>query len=660
MTKPLKRTLIFVSATLIVSSLIMGLWLCIPVYIEKRVLPELCKKAGVELLSGHVRHFGMTEAQIGVLAIKIDNSRIFSTHTVKLNYSLTALVRNQIAVLTLSDLLLEIDCEKNQIKVNGVLLPDKRSLYRSLRPSNRDSLKKKIPIGIGRIVLLPSKAILNYGNNSWTMPFDLDLTKINIRYGEMAGTGGVDINGSRFSFTASLIHHLKKLNLSITGKKIQLDKFTNFFNNLLPIQASGTADFQLKVSLLPEVNLLQDSDLLVHFNEAEIKIAEYSIAVRSGKSSKEQPLKLHLKSDRTSYWELAATGAQVVSPFKARIDEIKGSIRRIQKNYYVDTVIRSHMEKLFPKENNAGQQALFELAKPVAVDWNLTAENSIKKGLHWSLNQSRNTTDPALKIRGVLFGRPLMAEITAISSNAQLIKKNLHTRTNIKFKNMAVFLPGGNFESLGTKADLKLNLDLSSPTMKVLANADTVISTMHLDANTIKTSYRGLRFICDINNHKDKSWIVNTRTHIDGIWVKIRKDRRLRLGRIDINLPVQLSKGSDNREGHMKVASISWNQKPVGSLQGPLHQEENNFVFNGRYSKKLPSRSSLPLPIDIVGNISNNGFQMLWYAPHRRPTTMHQLPGFNLSFAGMNLIGSISKDYLFGEIVGVFPAKQTN
>lgn len=653
MTKPRKRTLILSLVALMLSTII-GFWLYLPVYIEKRILPDLCENAGVELLSGKVERFGLTEAEFRNLSFQIDDSRTLSFDAINLEYSFLALIRKKIDVLTLNNLTLEVDRKKNQIKINGLLLPDHRTLYSSLNYPNRDILKQKIPVSIERLVIRESKAMIYFANRTWTAPFNLDLYNIDLNRGEIAGSGSLNINGDRISLAAKLVHNLKKLDLSITGKPIQLENLTKYFGDYLPVHATGTAEVQCKFSILPELNLLQDLNFLVRLNKARLKMGDYIITNQVNELNGQQPLKLHVTGGRVVPWEFTATAAQLVSPVQMRIDEIKGSITETNKNNRIDVMVRTQLEKIFPGNPHPPHEIVFEMAKPAAINWHITAEHSKKRGLRWSINQHRYTTDPGLKIKGLLYGRPLSAELATINFKGQVLKTGLNTHSNIRFKNIAFLIPGGNFECFDTHTDLAMNFDFSNETPKIKASGDTSIKTVHLDADGIKTSYKGIRLNYGIDNHASDPRLLNTKAGIRGAWIKINKDKRLQLGKIDINLPFQLSNRTNRHSGYIKIPSISWNKKYIGSLDGRLLQKENNIVFNGGYSKN--NRRQAP-PLTVAGIMNIDGFQTMWRKSHHKPSDAPQSPGFKFKIAGIHIVGSFSDDYLSGKVEGVFSKK---
>jgi hypothetical protein len=650
MTKPLRPTLIFCLVGLTLLSIVIGIRLYIPVFFERTVLPAIFEKAGVELLAGRVKHVGLAQAEIDKLAIKTDELRYLSIDAVQLDYSLAGLLRKHFAAITLSGLLLEVSYEQNKIKVGELILPDKEPLYRSLRPSNRDILKRTLAIDTERFIIRKSRAKLHHANQTWTVPFEIDISKIDIQRGDLKGFGKFGINDNHLSFTATLSQHFQLLDLSIKGEQIRINKLAAVVGGYLPLRATGPLDIQFHVETLLHINQPRLVDLAVHLNGTALKISDYTITGLRGPAGQEQPITLHVIG-RPGFYELTINAARLDAPVQMRIDEIKGRIRLNQTYLNLDAMARTQLEKLSLVSDTASEKALFELTQPVAINWHIESRLSKEKGMHWNLSRHCYTTDPPIRVEGLSFRRPLIAELKHFFVKGHLSKEKLDLESNALFQKMAMKTDDAHFECLNMKMDLDMSFDFSDAATSINGSVNTEFDKIYWNADGITTTFQRPLLSCSMDNRPSGSWNLGATAFVKDSWIQMQDSKILFLDGLYLQLPLQLSTASKKPDGSANIKKIFFNRKLIGSLKGQLCREENSVVYKGRFSnKKAPGAT-----ITVYGIMGLKGFKILWNSFERQSFKALQPHKIHYNFAGINMTGTTYEDYLNGIVEGKFP-----
>jgi hypothetical protein len=441
--------IILVSLSLAIISFFVVFLVVFPIYLEKRLLPDLAQQAGIEGFTVNVRRIGFTQADFETLIIEGKPSKPFSISSIRINYSLAGLVKGHLKSIYICGLSLPIELKEGKILFPGIDL-NRILSERNASAENKVRAKPSLPVSFDRIVIEHAVIIVKVNQHMLRLPLDVTLLPLDENFDHLKCV----INFYPFE---NPIHAEARIDLDSGNLKIfcdsqhlRVENFLSYLTSDKNLQVKGTIDFTAYTEI--NFNAIETStiNILMEFKNF-LLISETLKLEKSNKNN--EALSIRIESEGLENWKISTSGMTVTSPVLMEIPQIQVDLRTVtdglECHFQMDTILK----RLNIQE--------FEINPPFHRQWRGSAQYYF------------NNTDWLIDME--------------IMSSEALMDKQLSGWYRIKNADIDVgfFMPDAEFSGHG-------NLE------KGHANADLTLAGIYMDTHAVSVELPTLNFNAEI------------------------------------------------------------------------------------------------------------------------------------------------------------------
>src|SRR5512145_1837631 len=111
--------IIFITLIFLGLSIIISVFLFVPGYVEKEILPSILKDSGIGLTHLNVRALGLLGTEISDIKIGLDDGGIL-IDSVRLDYTPSGLFKKHISRIVLSGISINVNYENDKLSITGL------------------------------------------------------------------------------------------------------------------------------------------------------------------------------------------------------------------------------------------------------------------------------------------------------------------------------------------------------------------------------------------------------------------------------------------------------------------------------------------------------------------------------------------------------------
>jgi hypothetical protein len=572
-----KTVIILVFLSLAIISFCVAFLVVFPIYLEKRLLPDLAQQAGIEGFTLNVRRIGFTQADFETLTIEGKPSKPFTISSIRINYSLAGLVKGHLKSIYICGLSLSIELKEGKIifpglNLNEILFDPHESA------ENKVKAKTSPPISFDRIIVEHAVIMAKFNQYMLRLPLDVTLLPLDYDFDQLQCVINFYPFENPIHADARIDLDTGNLKISYDAQNLRVENFLSYLTSDKNLQVKGTIDF----SGYTEINFdaVETSTINILMESKNFLLLSETFKLEKANENNEA-LSIRIESEGLDNWKISTSGMIVTSPVLMEISQIQADWRMVTDGlecyFQMETILKSF-----------DQQEL-EINPPFHRRWSGSAKYF--RNTDWIIDME-------------------------IMSSEELLDKQLSGWYTIKSADMDVgfFMPdaklsgNGNLEKGHANADLTLAgiymdthaVSVELPTL--IFNAE-IISDVKEDEKVQNLNFRvlcmntGIRF--GVTNVKFSDISLIGQTGWAGLENVIHATLKIENGDlldtmhdvgiqgINFELPLVWPPAHKADEGSLKVDALMLKEKNLGKMSATLRQDGHGGEIKGVYDSRL-------------------------------------------------------------------------
>jgi hypothetical protein len=570
--------IILVFLSLAIISFCVAFLMVIPAYLEKKLLPDLAQQVGIEGFSLNVRRIGFTQADFETVTIGGKPLKPFSISSIRINYSLSGLIRGHLKSIYICGLSLPIELKEGKILFPGIDL-NKILSERNASAENKVRAKPSLPMTFDRIFIEHAVIIVKVNQHMLRLPLDVTLLPLD-----------QDLNLLQcvihFYPFQSPIHVEARIDLDSGNLKIfcdtqhlRLENFPLYLTSDKSLQAKGAIDFTAYTEI--DFDAVETSTVNILMESLDFLFISETLKLEKS-NEKNEALSIRIESEGLDNWKISTSGMTVTSPVLMEIPQIQADLRTVRDglecHFQMDTILKSfnnpklEINPPFHRQwsgsakyffNNTDWLIDMEIMSPEALadkqssGWYRITSADMDVGffipnakLSGEGNLEKGHADADLKLAGIYMDtHAVSVELPTVVLNAEMI---LDVKEDEKVKNL-------NFQVRFMNTGIRFGA----------ANANFPDISL-----TGQTGWSGLENV-----------IHGTLKIEDGDLLDTMHDAGIQ--GITLELPLVWPPTHKADEGSLEIGALMLKEKNLGKIKATLRQDGHGGEIKGAYDSRL-------------------------------------------------------------------------
>jgi hypothetical protein len=544
-----------------------GFFIYTPGYLESKIMPDLMKKAGINLFSLHVRNVGISGAELtnvrfgdGILAgIEIDSIRI--------DYSPLGLFHRKIEGVVLSGISIPLEYRDKSFSIKG------------LNFKNAGDGASAAGLSVGSVAIRHSRLLFNWEDKELDFPFDMDLMFT-----------GQDLTPDRIllklyprgqvvKIAGKINHDKETASLWFSSEDFLLDAFSDIIKDTTGLNAGGLINFNVSTEVSFNPFHVSRINASLQLKRGDIGYKNLRLASNYN-GDKESPIIIQVKSGDLKLWEFSISRFLISTPVGAILTAAGGNLRIEDKGISADLAVQTDLSGI-KGDNN------LKITKAPLLRWKVSAV--MPKDGPWQI-QADGTGHSAEKTQtcgflinsaGISSGTPEIhlkakAEGKYISALYRLKIPAVSIDNKISILTMNSVAVDGQYKGLyrePKKGTASFSLKVSDIGVGMNSGAVSArVPEADINGNLVSDTKGGLSVTGDLA--------------FSGAGISA-KDQGITVKGISGDIPFQWPFKSEGRSGNIDVGAIRFKGLELGEVKTLIQQEKDAFIFNGKYTSRL-------------------------------------------------------------------------
>ncbi len=593
----------------------------LPAYVESRLIPGLTQQFGISPRQVHVRRIGWWGTDLGPIQFAAGDVPVVTIAAIQIDYSPLSLIRGQILGVAIGGLRLALEAGDEGITIPGVALPGKDASME--KASTPPDLRTLLPIRLNRFSIRQSEVIVAWNERRFTIPVEITLDTSGLHSGALKMDAGFSILGNPLTLTAHWDQGANLAQVELTGNRILLDSLVQTGQLPAGVHLLGKADIRAKgrVHLQPfGMALSLDAEIV----DTKITTPHATITNATTEQAAGLPISVTIEAGNNTGIRWSCAPLQIQTPVSTRIEKLEGQWTPNDNGWTSNAEMTT---RLAPQN----------LAPGVTLPQSL--------GIQWVAEVSRSDKNP------------IVFEVKAAADRPLELKNELVRMTNTD----------SHIDIKGRYADGALTADATAAMKGLqlrLADGKVEIPNPTIDTRLVlrpPNAEAGSEFAADIILSKVSSTFgsslirfpefgikITGRSAPDGPWqlkadisaangLAIEKKTAIKLGGVDLKLPLHWPPKAGTAAGRINVRTIQWEKRQLGDLKGTLQQRPAGLDLALKHRSKLfPGLSVL-----VNGGMKDNGIRMEAKLPSYRLPEGTDLGQFMPAAYGLMMTGRV-------------------
>lgn len=573
----IKRLLSIFSFTLLFSALIIfaaiaGFFIYAPGYLESKVIPDLIKKAGINIFALDLRNVGIYGAELSDIRLGDGIVPGIGIDSIRVDYSPSGLFNRKIKKVVLSGISIPMEYKDKEISIKGLDLSD-----------TGDGSSSE-GFSIGAIEIRYSRLLLSWGDKKLDIPFDMDAIFIGQGFKPERVLLNLYPRGQVLKIACAISHDRESISMSILSEDLLLDAFSDIINDATGLDAGGVVNLNIATEV--SYNQFKPSDInaSMQFNRCDIMHKGLLLAGNYNDGIKDSPILIQLKSGDFKSWEFNISRFLLHAPIGSFPASAEGSLNIEEEAIDVEAVFQTG----FPAKNsNSSGKSLkgIIITNAPSLIWKTSAviENSGAWQVKTDITGSNTQKTPTVS---------LLVNDTSISSGTpevHLKAKTKDTDISASYSIMIPVITVDNKTSFLTIPEINVSSQykgLYKDPWNGKASFSLNASGIEVNSGDISANAPGVDINGTLDNDAKGNVSITGDLAFSDAGVSI-PNQGISVGGISGNIPFQQPFKMDGKPGYINVESLKVKDIELGSLNSEVQHKKNNLVFEGKYISGL-------------------------------------------------------------------------
>lgn len=567
--------LVGASLLLILIGCLAGLYLYLPRYIESAVIPELGKKLGLETQQAVVRRIGFSGVDIGAVRLGIADRSSLSVDTLRIDYSLKALLHRKITAISLVGLRIRCDINEEDITIAGVTLPP--ATAPATGPSLASQLKPMLPIGIDRITVRKATVDIFNQDRHLAIPIELDMDTADLPNGKVRVAVKMAPRQAQVHLTADLDMSANRVRVGLDKALLHLEKFADLFGKQAEFTVKGVvnagASATCRLNPFAIKTMAFRADLSSTSVWAGGATLENAMATSNGEAA---PIIIRAEANSAHKVNWSMGPVALVSPARIRIDSLQGHFQK--KGQAGELSGRCRASVPVQSLNGADGQKI-ELTKGVPLQLDISAIHQPETGTAFEIKSVDAVKTPTVAWQSMdVSGRHDLRQVF-VSGKKTPMAVTVHYGVLLNDNDVTVASGTVRCPALDLSGQLTVTDQIQAETVIRIKQATVHAAAVSLAAVQTRLDLR-------LEQDKEKAWIVRGDAHVDDAGATDMQ-HGIAIRSLSASVPFQWPPAPETKQGRLTVDTIRWQGRPLGTLTGVLRQSGQSLAFDLRHTSKL-------------------------------------------------------------------------
>jgi hypothetical protein len=602
----------------------LGTALVLPLYLERRLIPDLAMGIDLSPDQVQVRRVGWWGADLGPMELSQGREPVLSVAAVQLDYTPINLLRGEVTGLTLSGLEVVVQVGTGGIRVAGQQVPFSPGTSGGNGATFRlDSL---LPITLKRFSIVRSHLGIYWRGQHHLLPVEVDLQTERLKAGILEGAARIRLFGNPLVLKASIDQPANRARIEVGGAQMNLSSLACCLPPTLPMEVTGKMDLDTRASFGLQPLQLSRLSMTARFEDAHLATPHGRFHTMGPGSDGGRPLELTLGGDRLDDLRWGCAPFRVDGPLELAVNALHGRLAITGRSWS----LTGALDTLLPEQKLA-QGGQLEAAVPIS--WSLTAAQEAQESGTVRFGLKSRDSGPVTISRGD----------GHVSCEKQRVAISGHLRSGDLVADTGVRVEGIRFASPQVRIQIP-ELDIAAAAQIRTYDSDRGSSlwarAVLSDLNTTSGSGELLlpKISLDLTGRAgpQRPWAFSGAiTAADG-----RIDEAamgLKARGLSIDLPLAWPAATAVKAGRLDLTAIRWKDLQMGGLKGILRQRDGGLDLNLRHASTLVPGMDL----FVKGRIAPAGSRVLAQIPPHELGAEIDLGRFGPAAAGILATGRI-------------------
>jgi hypothetical protein len=276
-------------------------------YVEKKVLPEVAKNAGIDDMSINVRSAGLFGAEIASVRFGKEPGAP-SIDSVIIDYDPIGLYNKFIKKAIISGVEIECEFTEGKVRIRGF---DLNRLISKLQSGNRPPEDRPKTLPFGSIELRNSVFVLQLKDKKMRFPVELEIIPDKQNRSLIDFRMHLYPRDHEITLTSAVDLDKNKSIISVSSKGLPFSRFSGFATLVPGISLTGEADISAKAGLEFSPFKILSASCVISSNNLGISYNDLKLENPGGSR---QPFILDIRNNDENEWIFAGTSISLVSP----------------------------------------------------------------------------------------------------------------------------------------------------------------------------------------------------------------------------------------------------------------------------------------------------------------------------------------------------------
>lgn len=563
---------VFIFLVLLVFAATTGFFIYAPGYLESKIIPDLMKKAGINLFSLHVRNVGISGAELSEVRFGDSILPGAEIDSIRIDYSPLGLFHRKIERVVLSGTSIPLEYRDKSFSIKGLNL------------KNAGDTGSAGDLSIGSVAIRNSRLLFNWKDKELDFPFDMDVM--------FSGQGltpdrillKLSPRGQVIKI-AGIIKDKKTISLSFSSEDFLLDAFSDIIHDTTGLNAGGMVNFNVSMEASFNPFHVSDFKASLQLNRGDIGYKDVRLAGNYNEGDKESPIVIQLKSGDLQLWKFDISRFLIETPVGPILTVADGNLRIEEKGISADAVLQTNLSAIKGNNNPNASLSGIGITKAPSLMWKLSAVMQKDGPRQIQADVTGHAAEKIPTCGFTIDGAVISTGTPEIHLNAKAEGKEISASYRLKIPSIRI----DNKTTILTVPLITVSGLYKGPVKepeKGKASFSVKVSDIGMDSGAISAKAPK----ADINGNMARdakgNLSVTGELAFSGAGISVQA-QGITVGGISGDMPFQWPFKVDGRSGNINVGSIRSKARELGEIKTAIQQKENDFIFNGKYISRL-------------------------------------------------------------------------
>lgn len=553
------------SALLVIQVILPGL-------LESKLLPRIADRIGIQELGCRIRRIGFTGTEMGPVTMGPAKAPALSVDTLLVEYRPIELFQGEVQNVRLSGVRLQGAFQDGVFSFPGL------NFKQVEVQENRKPAVGADPFPIGRIQVRSAEMVIDWQNDLYRIPFELDLRPDKNNLDKIKGLLRFYPRGQKLdlAITANFGDE-KKAELTLHANDIDLQRFADIGNLVPGLDLKGKVDISAGAGIAFSPFFIDTLKAEMIWKKGSASLPGLKITTGSFSNSSIKPLKLSLEKKEKNIWNLHADHFVVAFPVPVKLADLYFSFDATGNKYKAAGRFRSEF---------AAGRGLLTPAGPVKTLWEMRADR--EKNGKWSAEIS-NKVLKSSSICTLETGKAsLKSSLPLLTISAAGTRHNGGASWKLSLQDLELESPDAGLVCPAIDIKGSAAFSRSEQNVCLTATVDADMSHIRISAKKIQIDLPQLSFSGEI---KKKG---SGKPHFNGM-LKFAKanlglrESHTRLQGITGNIPFAWPPAKPVKRGNFSISNILHRERALGAMKSTVSQNKTGAVFSAVHENSILS-----------------------------------------------------------------------